>query len=114
VGARHRNPTPSDYAPNAAAGEGYDEMARQAREAALDPLERAMQSIFGGPATDIQVSHIDQITPTLMAHQVELLLRAAGGEWVVLLQRIALHRASAALAKDPGEDPRNKPEKQPT
>jgi hypothetical protein len=113
VGARNRTPSPADYAPNAAAGEGYAEMARQAHEAELDPLEAALQSIFGGRAEDIVVSHIDQITPTLMAHQVELLLRAAGGAWVKLLERIALCRASAALAKNPGEDPRLKPEKKP-
>lgn len=77
----------------------------------LFDLEAALESIFGGPAEDIVVKHIDQICPTLMAHQVELLLRAAGGTWAQLLERIALHRASAALAKNPGEDPRLKPEK---
>jgi hypothetical protein len=83
---------------------------------ACDPiaLEAALQSIFGGRAEDIIVTHIDQITPTLCSHHVEQLLRAVGGPWSALLERIAVHRASVALAKNPGEDPRNKPEKQPT
>jgi hypothetical protein len=83
---------------------------------APDPiaLEAALQSMFGGRAEDIVVTHIDQITPTLCAHHVEQLLRAVGGPWAKLLERIALIRASAAMAKDPGEDPRNKPEAKPT
>lgn len=70
-------------------------------------LEGALQSIFGGPADQIEVGHIDQICPTLSAHHVNQLLRAVGGSWVKLLDRIEDKRSAASKAKSPGIDIRN-------
>jgi hypothetical protein len=73
-------------------------------------LDAALQGIFGGPADSIHVSHLDHLCSTLTPHRVEALLRAVGGPWAAILDRIADKRAAAAVAKDPGEDVRNKAE----
>jgi hypothetical protein len=70
-------------------------------------LEAALQLIFGGRAADIHVSHLDHLCGTLTPPQVELLLRAVGGPWSELLDRVGEKRAATAGTKDPGPDVRN-------
>lgn len=79
--------------------------------ASVDGLDAALQAIFGAPAEDIHVSHLDHLCGTLTPALVEQLLTAVGGPWAAILERITERRAHAAVAKDPGPDPRLKPEK---
>lgn len=70
-------------------------------------LDDALQAIFGAPADQIHVSHLDHLCGTLTPPLVEKLLRAAGGPWAELLDRVGEKRAAAAVAKSAGPDVRN-------
>lgn len=69
-------------------------------EAAMAELDDALVAIFGAPADQIQVPHIDHLCCTLTPMRVEKLLRAVGGPWEAILDRIAERRADAGTWKD--------------
>ncbi len=62
-------------------------------------LDAAMVGLFGAPAAEISVPHIDHLCLTMTPQHVEQLLRAVGGPWEELLVRVALKRAQAAVAR---------------
>lgn len=69
-------------------------------------IDEALRSLFGGTADQIHVPSVDHLCVTLVAPQVEMLLRAGGPPWTDILFQIAAKRAAAALTKNPGADPR--------
>ena len=67
---------------------------------AIADLDEALVAIFGAPADQIEVPHIDHLCCTLTPMRVEKLLRAVGGPWAAILDRIAERRAEAGTWKD--------------
>lgn len=72
----------------------------QRHKAEVADFDAAMVAIFGAPADQIEVAHIDHLCPTLTPPHVERLLRAVGGPWAAILDRIAERRADAGTWKD--------------
>lgn len=67
-----------------------------------------MEYLFGAAAKKIHSTHIDHLCLTLTPQKVECLLRAAGGDWLDLLDRTIAKQAEARDKRNPGLDPRFK------
>lgn len=70
----------------------------------MSGLHDALVALFGGEPEQIHVSHLDHLCCALTPDRVEKLLRAGGGPWAAILDRVGEKRAQIKAAKDPGLD----------